>query len=171
MTYVQNQPTAPKGRKFKTIALLVIGFIALLVVVVSAVTLIAGARESKVSPHGGAIAPARSVVAPEETGRNDAAAEPQALLASDIRLAVKTTKKDCYGSIGCSVDYSIRLTLTSNFSGECDITYEVHGIEGTPVGTLELQSDGQYSQDGYQSGDTAKSSTKLTAKVTDVDCS
>lgn len=95
-----------------------------------------------------------------------------ALTKSDIQLTVKTTKKDCFGSAGCNVDYKISAALEEGVAyQECDVTYDVHGLEDTQTGTLELHTDGTYNQDGYQSGSTSSSSKKLTAKVTDIDCS
>jgi hypothetical protein len=110
-------------------------------------------------------------VKPGAVGPHEDDPAPRALTASDVALAVKTTKKDCFGSAGCNVEYSLRLTLTHTPGTDCEVTYDVHGLEDTQTGTLQVGDDGKYTQDDYQAGQTPKASTKLTAKVTDVDCS
>lgn len=106
---------------------------------------------------------------PVDTGRNDAASGK--LTASDLKLTVKTTKKDCFGSAGCNVEYQIKASIANGVQpGECDVTYQVNGLEDPQIGTLNVHSDGQYEQDGFQYGQTSSSSKKLTAKITEVDC-
>lgn len=99
-------------------------------------------------------------------------AKPKATLgAANLKLTVKTTDKACFGSAGCNVQYSIRVAYdTATLPDECEITYQVDGLDDPQVGTLTLTSDGKYSQDNYQAGQTPRSSSKLTAKVTDVEC-
>lgn len=94
------------------------------------------------------------------------------LTAADIQLTVKTKTKDCFGSAGCNIEYTIKAAIGRDVEAqECEVTYDVHGLEDIQTGTLDFHSDGTYEQDGYQSGETTSSKKKLTAKVTDVDCS
>lgn len=90
----------------------------------------------------------------------------------DIKLTVKTTKKDCFGSAGCNVEYTIKVSLAQGVDvpDSCDVTYMVRGLQDPQVGTLELTEDGKYSQDPFQFGQTKKSTDKLTATVTEVEC-
>jgi hypothetical protein len=89
----------------------------------------------------------------------------------DIRLTVKTTDKSCFGSAGCNVEYEIRASISAGVTpGECDVTYEVRGLEDAQIGTLHVTPDGRYTQDSWQSGQTPRSSSKLTAVVTEIEC-
>jgi hypothetical protein len=92
---------------------------------------------------------------------------------ADLSLSVKTTEKACFGSAGCNVQYEIKVTRVNpvaTLPESCEITYAVTGLEDTQIGTLTLTNDGTVSQDSYQSGQTTKSSSKLTAKITDMEC-
>lgn len=93
------------------------------------------------------------------------------LTKGDLRLAVKVTDKDCFGSAGCNVQYKIRASIPSNVTpGTCDVTYEVRGLEDPQIGTLNVTPDGNYTQDSWQTGQTSRSSAKLSAVVTEVEC-
>ena len=117
---------------------------------------------------GKAVAPAAQPVATDAPAPA-ATPTPAALTAADIKLKIKTTTKDCFGSAGCNVEYTIDAAWSPE-GGECDVTYEVHGLEDAQIGTLNLHADGTYEQDSYQSGQTSSSSRKLSVKVTDVVC-
>lgn len=93
------------------------------------------------------------------------------LTASDIQVTVKVKKKDCFGSAGCNVEYKIEAGWPDDGQYECEVTYDVHGLEDTQTGTLDIHRDGTYEQDSYQAGETSSSKKKLTVKITDVDCS
>lgn len=101
---------------------------------------------------------------------NDPTTSPVTMTVNDIKLTVHTTKKDCFGSAGCNVEYEIKAALSVHPT-ECQVTYDVHGLEDTQTGTLQFHADGTFEQDSYQAGETSSSSKKLTAKVTEVDCS
>lgn len=96
------------------------------------------------------------------------------LSARDLKISPKIKSKQCFGSAGCLLEYSVNLTLTSSAriaSDDCEVTYEVGGFkDGAQVHTLTLHRDGTFEQDAYQSGDTSGSSRKLTTKITDVTC-
>lgn len=49
-----------------------------------------------------------------------------------------------------------------------EVTYVVKGLNDDQTGTLTLKDDGTFSQDSFQFGQKPRSSTKLTAVVTDV---
>jgi hypothetical protein len=85
--------------------------------------------------------------------------------ASDVQLTVK----DCFGSADCLVEWQIKAAIGVD-PQECQVTYEVHGLEDTQINTLDFHADGTYEQDSYQSGETSSGKKKLTAKVTDVEC-
>jgi hypothetical protein len=88
-----------------------------------------------------------------------------------IKLTVKTTEKVCFGSAGCNVQYEIRAAIaTGTTPGDCDVTYEVRGLDDAQVGTLHVTPNGRYTQDAYQAGQTPRASSRLTAVVTDIDC-
>jgi hypothetical protein len=113
---------------------------------------------------------------PQFTNGVKASAPPLArgpiLKAEDLKLTVKTTKKDCFGSAGCNVDYQIRLAVAegTKLPDSCDVTYQVTGLEDPQTATLTLTSDGKYTQDDWQSGQTKHSNDILKAKVTEVEC-
>jgi hypothetical protein len=93
------------------------------------------------------------------------------LTTKTIKLTVKTTEKACFGSAGCNVQYEIRAAIaTGTTPGDCEVTYEVRGLDDPQIGTLRVMPNGRYTQDSYQSGQTPRSSSKLTAVVTDIEC-
>lgn len=95
------------------------------------------------------------------------------LSAKTLRLTVKITSKQCFGSAGCNLEWQVRAAIQSGtrINGPCDVTYEVHGLTDTQTYSMSVDSDGRYEQDSYQSGQTSSSAKKLTAKVTEVECS
>lgn len=115
-----------------------------------------------------------SVDSPSAGAAKKAKADVTTLTTKNIALAVKVKSKECYGSAGCNIEYTIKASVgpTVRIADPCDVTYEVKGFEdGTQVHTLTVTDDKTYSQDSYQAGSTANSAKKLTAKVTEVDCS
>lgn len=119
-------------------------------------------------------AAATATTATSGAGAVSAAGGPAANFgAQHVKLTVKTTSKECFGSAGCHVEWSIRLATKTGASipDRCEITYEVTGpADGPQIGTLVLTADGQYTQDEYAFAQTPRSSTKLAAKVTDMEC-
>lgn len=89
---------------------------------------------------------------------------------ADVKLAIKTTDKKCFGSAGCNVEFEVRPTWPRT-AGQCKATYEVKGLDDIQIGTLTLNSDGTYEQDPYQGGSTSNSKVTLTARVTEIECS
>lgn len=91
----------------------------------------------------------------------------------DIVLKVKVTKKQCFGSAGCLVDFRID-TLTYN--GEdmgtdktYEVIYEVKGLKDPYTNTLTLNGDGSFEYQKEESGQTATTKVALKAVVTSVD--
>lgn len=96
---------------------------------------------------------------------------------SDWTLKLKTTDKQCFGSVGCNVtvrvspEYSGSGTVASlPNSGTIDITYKLSGDESGPiVGTATVQLADETVQDQEESLSTRSSGTKVAASVTDVE--
>lgn len=115
-----------------------------------------------------------AVVVPQTHAAPTAA--PIGLRAADLELTAKITKKDCFGSAGCNVEYRIVTAIDEGARGVLtlggktyEITYAVTGFDdGEHVGTLTIDPDGVTHQDGYQAGSTDRSSRKLKVKITDV---
>lgn len=91
----------------------------------------------------------------------------------DIVLKVKVTKKQCFGSAGCLVDFRID-TLT--YTGEdmdknqaYEVIYEVKGLKDPYTNTLTLNGDGSFEFEKEESGQTATTKVALKAVVSSVD--
>lgn len=173
MTQPQSYNPSPAKRKPSGAAVFGIVVAALFVMCCSGVVI-------AIATHGSDDS-SQTLLTPEPTfssraGSAPAKAAPAAratLTAKDLALKVKLKSKQCFGSAGCNVEYTIDAALVGNprIDGDCDVTYEVKGFsDGTQVHTLTITSPDDYEQDGYQAGSTSSSSKKLTAKVTDVVC-
>lgn len=92
--------------------------------------------------------------------------------ASDFRLTAKITKKQCFGSAGCNVEFWVSMAYGGPDLDPDDtwiVTYEVSGVEDGPqINTIEVTGD-TYSHDETELASTTSSSKKLTVKVTDVE--
>ena len=177
MTYNQ---TPPPKRKPSVWAIL--GIIAAVIFILcmcgGIISAVSGAGTPKGSGRGLSVvdAPASdSGTSPTATPKPKAQPTPDPVLSTrDISLKVKITSKECFGSAGCNLQYTINdaaVTSVALIPDECDVTYEVKGFDdGTQIHTLTMRDDGTYEQDGYQSGSTSGSGKKLTVKVTDVVC-
>jgi hypothetical protein len=91
---------------------------------------------------------------------------------ADFVLAVKTTRKQCFGSAGCNVTYHIDVTVNKDV-GDPDkeylVTYEVSGVQDGPaINSFTIQGT-KYSRDEEETAQTKSSKSKLTAKVTSVE--
>jgi len=113
-----------------------------------------------------------AVIGVPSTYANPPVSAPQRFTAKSLQLTVKTKSKECFGSAGCVVEFTIKASVAPGvrLAESCDVTYEVHGLSQTQTHTLTVKSDKTYEQDAYQSGDTSGSDKKLTAKVTEVEC-
>lgn len=171
-TYYAPQPAPKKPNKNKKVAI-ILGLLVLAILVACAGVVSSSSNSHKSAPGTAVqVAPVQESTSQPGAVTTPAATQKHALSASDLRLTVKTLSKDCYGSAGCNVEYKIVASLSKDAKfQECDVTYEVRGLEDPQTGTLNLHTDGTYEQSGYQGGSTSNSSRKLTVKVTDVDCS
>ncbi|MGC4749678.1 hypothetical protein ACLQ28_29080 [Micromonospora sp. DT201] len=88
----------------------------------------------------------------------------------DFKLAVKTLRKQCFGSAGCNITYRIDVTYNGDGldpSGTYEVTYEVRGAEDPIINTFEVTGDSASVQQ-EETASTKRSGDKLTAVVTDV---
>lgn len=113
-------------------------------------------------------------VTPTPASTGGAKPAKRALEAADVKLGVKITDKQCFGSAGCVLEYKVEVDVPVDLLSASDrdwtVTYEVAGVtDGPQVATLTLHPDGTFEQDAYQSGQTPSRSTKLKAKATDVE--
>jgi hypothetical protein len=96
-----------------------------------------------------------------------------ALTKSDVKLSLKTTDKQCFGSVGCNVTVQVEAAhadgVGSFKSAETWlVTYEISGDESGPiVGSFEI-TDGKYDVN-EESLSTKSSKTKVSVKVVDVE--
>lgn len=92
------------------------------------------------------------------------------LTAKDLTLTAKITQRQCFGSAGCNVQYTIRLAAGRKITDAYTVTYTVHGFDdGDQVGTLDVADDGTYEQDPFMSGSVKSAKTKLVVKITEVE--
>lgn len=92
------------------------------------------------------------------------------LTTTDIKLTVKITSKACFGSAGCNVEFTTQAATSATPSVACSVTYALHGLDDQQINTLTINPDGTYDHDETEFGSTARSSAKVTASVTAVDC-
>jgi hypothetical protein len=128
-----------------------------------------------VLPSHRAAAPGSRVVATSGTQGTDAPADtPEATAtpkAADFKLTPKITRKHCFGSAGCNVDYEINLEYSGPSLDDSDtwvLTYEATGDESGPV-TGQLEVTGTKYSGETQTVSTPSTSTKIKIKVTDVE--
>ncbi len=101
------------------------------------------------------------------------APKPTGLKAADVKLSVKITDKQCFGSAGCNVQWEIKAGWPEGKvtrGDSCDVTYEVRGLTDAKIGTLTIRDDDQYLSDDFALGQTKRRSDKITARVTEVEC-
>lgn len=96
---------------------------------------------------------------------------------SDVELTVKITEKNCFGSAGCNVQWDLKAAVEGGKANRlvaagdtCSVTYRMRGLTDTQTGTLTINDDGTYNSDSWNFGQTKKSSAKVTAEVTEVEC-
>jgi hypothetical protein len=96
--------------------------------------------------------------------------------AANFELAIKTTKKECFGSAGCNIQFTINLAYNGPAlepNSSWDVTYDITGGEDPQTNTLTVVFDsggvhGTYSQDDFQMISTKSSKAVLKAVVTSV---
>lgn len=91
---------------------------------------------------------------------------------ADFKIGIKIMRKKCFGSAGCNVTYRIDPTYIGDQeipdSGTVEVTYAVKGLsDGEAVNSFTIEG-GQASFDSEEDGETTTSSSKLSARATDV---
>lgn len=167
-------PAPPRGTRRRTVIALAAGAVVLIGATAGITTaIVSDPKGSDVQTK--ASAPAVTSAAPtsppveettEETLYNPYPSS------DDFRIELKTTRKQCFGSAGCNVtvepDVTYAGVLPVDPSQTISITYEIHGDKSGPIiETMELTDQDQLSYSKV-SLSTPDSSTKVTAKVTDV---
>jgi len=165
--HLATQPERPQreppgiGRILIPIGTFILG------VIVGALMMTSGGSSTSDSQAAGTQAGAVSVPAATSTP-----AARVALTSADIKLTIRETKKTCFGSAGCNVEFTLDAAvnnLAKTASGDSyEVTYAIKGLTDEQIGTLTLKDDGTFQQDSFQFGQKARSSTKLTATVTGV---
>lgn len=94
-------------------------------------------------------------------------------IAAEIKLTIKVTKKQCFGSAGCLVDFRIdKLSYIGEPMDESksyEVIYEVTGLKDPYTNTLTLNGNGEFEYQQSEDGQTKTTSVKLAAKVTSVE--
>jgi hypothetical protein len=96
-----------------------------------------------------------------------------ALTKADVKLSLKTTEKQCFGSVGCNVTVQVEAAHADGVGSFKSpetwlVTYEITGDESGPIiGSFEI-TDGKYDVN-EEALSTKSSKTKVTVKVTDVE--
>ncbi|MGV9456717.1 hypothetical protein [Streptomyces sp. NPDC003635] len=93
--------------------------------------------------------------------------------ANSFDITLRTTKRQCFGSAGCSMTVEPNLTLmvdSTNIDPDAvyEITYEIRGDESGPV--IETAELSEQTSLNFRPSviSTASSSTKVSVKITDV---
>lgn len=178
----QLPPPKKKSRAGLIVGLSALGAVLLAGVIVAAVLTVPKSSNSPSQP-GRAVAATPAVC---DHGRlangqcaEDTAAPPKTYptpAAADFQLAVKVTKKQCFGSAGCNIEFTINLDyagLPLEPNSSWDITFDLQGTEDPYTATLHMTMDssgtgGTYEQDSGQLVQTKSSKTVLKAVVTSV---
>jgi hypothetical protein len=95
---------------------------------------------------------------------------------ADFALAVKVTKKQCFGSAGCNVEFTIDLAYNGPAlepNSSWDVTFDLQGTEDSYTSTLHMTVNdtglhGTYDQDSDQLVQTKSAKTVLKPVVTSV---
>jgi hypothetical protein len=95
---------------------------------------------------------------------------------TDFTLAIKVKKKECFGSAGCNIEFTIDLAYDGPAlepNSRWDVIYDITGGEDPQTNTLTMEIgadgvNGTYNQDGFQFISTKSSKATLKATVTSV---
>jgi hypothetical protein len=91
--------------------------------------------------------------------------------ASDLKLTLKTTDKQCFGSAGCNLTVKVNLGYDGPTLSDDDtwqVTYEINGVtDGPLIGSFEMTGDTYTVNE--ESVETKSSKSKVTVKVTSVE--
>ncbi|KRC53036.1 MULTISPECIES: hypothetical protein [unclassified Nocardioides] len=108
---------------------------------------------------------------PGEGADEPALSDGVAIAPKNIKIALRTRSKECFGSAGClvTVQADPNYVGTQDAStGSWEITYEIRGGEDGPVIETMTLTDGTFTFPEEQSLETASSGTRLQAVVTEV---
>jgi hypothetical protein len=168
-------PAVPPKRKSRVglIVGIVAGAVILLVVLLGIIgAALAGNQSAGKTPsvttptefHGAPL------VEPDPTTEPAVAAGP-VLTADEVKLSLKTTSKQCFGSAGCNVEVKVEMKYDGeplSASDTWEVTYSITGgDDGETIGSFDVTGD-QYDVNSELLS-TASSKTKLHVKVTGVD--
>jgi hypothetical protein len=94
-------------------------------------------------------------------------------VAADIQLTPKVTQKQCFGSAGCNVTFTVDLAYVGKGAkpnSTWDITYDAVGPEDVLTDTIKLRFDATGTHGTYDSTEqvvsTKRSSDAITLKIT-----
>lgn len=168
MTYAP--PAPPRPARPGWLIPVVVGLVALVVLLAAAVVWFAlGSKPAGSAAAAPTSAAPAQVAKPQQTQAERTYYTPTKL---DFTVTVKITEKKCFGSAGCNVTYHIDMKYggdTLDPSKTYKVTYEVSGVDDGPaINTFEVTGD-QWSYDEEEFGQTPNSSTKLKARVTDIE--
>ena len=98
-------------------------------------------------------------------------ASPTGLTKNDVKLTLKTTQKECYGSAGCNVTVEVNVSDDLDKQGDdaYDVTFTVTGdSDGPTIDTVTLNADHSYTKpEEFLS--TSSSKTKVSVAVDSVE--
>lgn len=160
--------TAPRRNRRLVIIASIIGVLAVIGATVAITLVAAKPRASAQAPSAPQSEQAGPLTPVEE---HDAPPEPDpTLAASDVKLSMKITEKQCFGSAGCNVSLKVQMAyagLPLSSDDTWQVIYQITGADDGPVvGSFEVTGD-QYTIN-EESVSTKSSKSKLQIKVTDV---
>lgn len=174
-TAVQAPPPAPKRSRWRSIGIPVgTGILGLIIGSASA----SGGNASPATASG----PTSTITttqtetatetAPADSSSTDSAPADFTPSARDFTIGLKIKSKECFGSAGCNVTYEPKLTYKGSTPLPEDSSYEITyrvtgGSDGAQVNTLT--TDGKNYDTSDEMVSTARQSTKLGVKITDVE--
>lgn len=94
-----------------------------------------------------------------------------AMAPRNLKIAIRTRSKECFGSAGCNVTIQIDPSYVGTqdvSTGSWEITYEIRGGEDGPLVETMTLEDGTFSFPAEQNLGTTSSTAKLEAVVTNV---
>jgi hypothetical protein len=117
-----------------------------------------------------AVDPAPPPTAAQPVSASAAAPAPaRQLVAEDVQITVRETSKQCFGSAGCNIEFTLEVAADTSLippGTQYAVSYDLHGLKDDQTGTITLKDDGTFDQPSSGFGQKAKSSTKVTATIT-----
>lgn len=171
--YVTTPPPAPKKKKTPWI---IGGVVAAVALCGGCIGVVANSDSGKKGSDAGKPVTSVSSAAPKASSK-----KPEPLptkgahvpTPKEIKLTIKITKKQCFGSAGCLVDFRIGdLTYSGdNMDPDKDyeVVYEVKGLKDPYTNTLTLHGNGRFEYQEEENGQTSTTKVSLKAVVTSVE--